>query len=256
MDNTKKFDNKADVYLKGRPSYPDELTDFLKEKFGLNKNSAVADVGSGTGIFTEKLAKICGKVYAVEPNEDMRRTAETRFKIFTNVVSVDGCAENTALDGCSVDFVTAAQAFHWFDVNSFGRECRRILKRGGKTFLVWNRRDMSAKVNLRLYDVCKKYCRNFTGFSGGENNTDDKIRTFYGGGYIEKEFVNPVYYPREKFVSRCLSSSYSLSESDAAYADYLRALNEIFDEFATGELLCVPNSAVLYFSRKDFSDFR
>ena len=247
MDNTKKFDNKADVYLKGRPSYPDELTDFLKEKFGLNKNSAVADVGSGTGIFTEKLAKICGKVYAVEPNEDMRRTAETRFKIFTNVVSVDGCAENTALDGCSVDFVTAAQAFHWFDVNSFGRECRRILKRGGKTFLIWNRRDVNAEINLRLYELYRKFCPKFTGFGGGENNTEEKIRKFYGGDYSEKEFENPVSYPREKFVSRCLSSSYSIGESDFRYSDYICAVNGIFDEYATDGILTVPNKTVVYF---------
>ncbi len=252
MDNTKKFDNKAADYSKGRPSYPVELFAFLEERFGLDGNSTVADIGSGTGIFTELLAKICGKVYAVEPNADMRGAA----KASSNVISVDGSAENTTLESGSVDFVTAAQAFHWFDVNSFKRECERILKRGGKTFLVWNRRDMSAAINLRLYDVCKKYCPNFTGFSGGENNTDEKIRTFYCGDYIEKEFVNTISYSREKFVSRCLSSSYSLSESDAAYADYLRALNEIFDEFATGELLCVPNKAVLYFSRKDFSDFR
>lgn len=247
MDNTKKFDSKAEAYSKGRPSYPKELFAFLKEKFGLGKNSTVADIGSGTGIFTEQLAKVCGKVYAVEPNKDMRQAAEVRLKILSNVVSVDGAAEETTLENGSVDFVTAAQAFHWFDVEAFGRECRRILKSGGRVFLVWNRRDMDAEINRRLHDVCKKFCPDFTGFTGGENNDEKKIRVFYGKAFGQEEFRNPVTYTRERFVSRCLSSSYSIGESDIGYNDYLRSLNEVFDEYAKGETLTVPNSAVVYF---------
>ena len=45
----------------------------------------------------------------------MREAAEEFLKEFPNFISLDGTAEKTNLDDASVDFVIAAQAFHWFD---------------------------------------------------------------------------------------------------------------------------------------------
>ena len=87
MDNLNLFSDKADNYVKARPSYAPALLDKLEE-YGLKKGSAVADIGSGTGIFTRQLLDKGAKVFAVELNDKMRQKAETSLEKFNNFISV------------------------------------------------------------------------------------------------------------------------------------------------------------------------
>ena len=48
MDSKERFSNRANIYASYRPSYPDESIDYLFDTVGMNKNSVVADIGSGT----------------------------------------------------------------------------------------------------------------------------------------------------------------------------------------------------------------
>src|SRR5690606_27320031 len=86
------------------------------------------------------------KVFAVEPNADMRRIAERELGKMEDFVSVPATAEDTTLSEKSVDFVFAASAFHWFDPLSFRAECQRILKPGGRVFLIWNETQMKDEI--------------------------------------------------------------------------------------------------------------
>ena len=70
------FSAQADAYARARPTYPVELIDRLVAHVGVKLGDAVADLGAGTGIFTELLAARGFKVTAVEPNEPMRRQAK------------------------------------------------------------------------------------------------------------------------------------------------------------------------------------
>ena len=65
---------------------------------------------------------------------------------------VDGAAEATGLPARSVDFVTAAQAFHWFDHAAARAEFRRILAPGGRVALIWNNRRRSGTPFLDGYE--------------------------------------------------------------------------------------------------------
>ncbi len=134
--NEKKFDAKGSVYAKGRPAYPEQIFEYLIKTKVIQDNTTVADIGSGTGIFTLQVSPLVGKIFAVEPNDDMRDKAELLYKDFSNIVSVNGTAEATTLENDCVDLVTVAQAFHWFDRKTFKLECQRILKKNGKVFLV------------------------------------------------------------------------------------------------------------------------
>ena len=140
MDNTARFTGRADVYAKARPGYAPELIDKLCGWAGLGCNSTVADIGAGTGIFSAQLATTGARVIAVEPNDDMRTHAELRFDGADNVIVQGGTAEGTGIEAGSVDLVTAAQAFHWFDGEVFREECLRILRGGAPVALVWNMR--------------------------------------------------------------------------------------------------------------------
>lgn len=53
MDNTKRFDGKGEIYAKARPKYADALFEHLECAHGIAKGSRCADIGSGTGIFSE-----------------------------------------------------------------------------------------------------------------------------------------------------------------------------------------------------------
>jgi len=73
MKNEERFSSKADIYKKFRPTYPKELIDYLYAQTGFTKDSKIADIGSGTGIFSRLLLEKGSYVWCVEPNNEMRK---------------------------------------------------------------------------------------------------------------------------------------------------------------------------------------
>ena len=133
MNNTTKFDGKGEIYAKARPGYAAGLFDYIKDTLQIPERSVFADIGSGTGIFSEHLLNSGYRVYGVEPNADMRKKAEEKLSRYKAFISVEGTGSNTTMPDQSVDCITTAQAFHWFDAEAFKKECRRIGKPHGKT---------------------------------------------------------------------------------------------------------------------------
>ncbi|MEQ1936345.1 MAG: methyltransferase domain-containing protein [Fimbriimonadaceae bacterium] len=140
MSHLERFSNRVEDYAKYRPRYPEALGDFLAD-FGLKPGATVLDAGSGTGLFSDLLLSRGACVIGAEPNEGMRREAEVRLSDNKRFTSLAKSAEGTGLPAESIDLITAAQAFHWFDVTATKQEWKRILKPGGWVALVWNERD-------------------------------------------------------------------------------------------------------------------
>lgn len=249
MDNTEKFSGKADNYSAARPAYAQALIDMLYNEQGFTPQAQIADIGCGTGIFTRQLAETGSIVYGVEPNADMRSAAEKSLAEYKDFRTVNGTAEHTTLADNSVDFIMSAQAFHWFEVASFKAECKRILRPNGKVFLIWNTRDETARINILCGEIYSEFCPHFKGFSGGIKKDDERIYEFFGGRFDYREFDNPLYYDRGKFIRRSLSSSYSLTEKDERYADYLRELGRLFDGNSSNGVLSIPNKTVVYYGQ-------
>ena len=82
----------------------------------------------------------------------MRQAGERLLAGFPKFTSIDGKAEATTLADASVDFVTAAQAAHWFDRARARREFSRILKPSGWLVLLWNEREVDTTPFLRDYE--------------------------------------------------------------------------------------------------------
>lgn len=246
MDYTQNFSGLATDYAKGRPAYPDKLIEQLYLQYGLNEKSVIADIGSGTGKFAKLLLKRKSLVYCVEPNDDMRNVAVRELGDYENFREVNGTATDTTLLEKSVDFVTVAQAFHWFDSALFKRECKRILRKDGLVFLIWNMRDMEGEINQRSFRLFSEHCPKFKGFSGGIEANDDSIKEFFDYSYEYFENDNPLVYDRDKFISRYLSSSYSLKKGDTDYDLFIASINELFDEYEKDGLLTVENKTVVY----------
>ena len=246
-DTRKKFDGRAEEYEKGRPVYAEAFMDALFRNYGFSSTATVADIGSGTGKFAGQLLKHGFVVYGVEPNDEMRQKAAEGLSEYNGFHSVNGTEAQTGLLDQSVDFVTTAQAFHWFDVRMFQKECRRILKPDGQVFLIWNVRDMNDALNRDAYEVYRQFCPEFHGFSGGMKKDDIRIQEFFSGRYQYVEYENPLFYTEQTFISRSLSSSYSLTEKDAGYAEYLKALQSLFHKYEKSGMLTMGNHTVSYF---------
>ena len=249
MNNTLKFTGKATIYAKARPSYAPEFIDYLYSDVGMSNTSVIADIGSGTGILSKALLEKGSDVYCVEPNKDMCRAAENSLSHYSNFHCVSGTAENTTLDMGSVDFITVAQAFHWFDVDRFKAECQRILKYNGKVILVWNSRVSTSELVKENAFICKKYCPNFNGFSGGLEHIDIDIAKFFNNAFELKSFSNDLIFDKAKFIQRNLSASYSLKETDGEYKSYVSDLEVLFDKYSVNDILTMPNKTVTYTGR-------
>ncbi len=247
MDSRDKFSDRAADYTIGRPSYAQSFIDYLYSDLGFSAEICVADIGCGTGKLTRQLLEKGSRVFAVEPNDDMRGIAQSELNNYDKLTVIKGDSSHTNLKDNSVDFVVAAQAFHWFDTDEFREECKRIQKQGAKVILVWNMRDEEDDVNKAVYDMNKKYCPSFKGFTAGLKKDDEKIAQFFYDKYELIVFDNPLYYNREKFISRCLSSSYSLKSGDEKYNEFIKCANDIFDKYSSNDgTLKVCNQTFAY----------
>ena len=133
------FGGGADDYERGRPSYPDDTVAWIVEQLGLRPGRSVVDLAAGTGKLTRLLVPSGAEVIAVEPVDAMRqKLAETA----PGVTALDGTAESLPFDSASIDGVTVAQAFHWFDAPAALAEIGRVLRPGGGLAVVWNERDV------------------------------------------------------------------------------------------------------------------
>jgi SAM-dependent methyltransferase len=134
------FGPAAAEYERGRPEYPAEVGTTLARELRLGPGTRVCDLGAGTGKFTRTLVALGCDVVAVEPVAGMREQLD---RLLVDVEVLDGTAESIPLPDGSVDSVTVAQAFHWFDLPVAFAEIHRVLRDDGGLALVWNMRDES-----------------------------------------------------------------------------------------------------------------
>lgn len=246
--NEDRFTGRADIYAKYRPTYPDSFIEYLYSQAGFQEGSIIADIGSGTGILTKLLLGKGSNVYGVEPNADMRKTAGQELAQYKNYVCVPASAESTGLNDRSIDFVTAAQAFHWFDRQKFKAECQRILKENGKAVLVWNSRDMASELVQRCDELNRAYCPDYKGFSGGADHVSPgAFSDFFKDGVYEcVVFQNDLMFDLDGFIGRSLSASYAPQEGAADHKPYVTGLKQLFEKHADSGILRMPNLTRAY----------
>lgn len=120
----------------------------------ISEARCVVDVAAGTGLFTREIAPFCSRLIAVEPSEGMRLEFDRQE---LGVPVLDGFAESLPFGGHSVDVVTVARAFHWFDPAKSLAEITRVLVPGGGLGLIWNERDESVDWVDRLSHAMQWY---------------------------------------------------------------------------------------------------
>ncbi len=248
-DTVSRFSNRVDNYVKYRPGYPPEILDLFKKEMGLVEGSILADIGSGTGLSTKPFLEHGNTVYGVEPNAAMRAAAEEYLGDFPNFISHDGTAENTNLGDASMDFVIAAQAFHWFDAGKTQSEFRRILKPGGYVALIWNERQLDTTEFLREYEkLLLKYANDYENVRH-ENIDQEKLGAFFRTGFAQATFPNEQVFDFEGLRGRVLSSSYMPAEDSPSYPALEKELSGLFAKHAENDRIKVFYDTNIYYKQ-------
>jgi len=236
-------------YVRYRPAYPSAVLDLLTSDCGLTAASVIADIASGTGIFTRMLLENGNRVFGVEPNAEMRNAGEEFLRAYPHFTSVAGTAEATTLADHSVDFVTAAQAAHWFDPEKARRESIRICRRGGWTVLLWNERRTGSTPFLRAYEqMLVEYGTDYQDVRS--ERTTEQIETFFAPSrYKVRTFDYRQDFDYPALEGRLLSSSYTPQAGDAQYAPMLRELRRLFDAYQINDRVTFAYDTRVYYGQ-------
>lgn len=252
---TGRFSDRVVNYIKYRPSYPPEVLATLRTQCGFSRRSVVADIGSGTGILTQLLLENGSRVFAVEPNREMREAAEKLLDHDANFTSLPGSAEETGLLAESVDLVAAGQAFHWFDRGRAKVEFLRILRPGGWVALIWNEREIDSSPFLREYEaLLKKHATDYHWVN--HMNIDLEIigEFFAPGAFQRDDSANSQHFDYEGLKGRCLSSSYAPNEGQPGHEAMLTELKALFDKYQVDGLVAFEYRTSVYYGRMKNED--
>jgi ubiquinone/menaquinone biosynthesis C-methylase UbiE len=248
-DPTQRFSSRVGNYVRYRPGYPSAVVDLLRKECGLTSSTVIADVASGTGIFTRMLLENGNRVYGIEPNAEMRKAGEEFLGAYSRFTSVEGAAEAATLADGGVDLVTAAQAAHWFDREKARREFIRICRRGGWTVLLWNERRTQSTPFLRGYEqLLLAYGTDYQNVR--HERTTQEIETFFAPSPFQVrtfEYQQAFDYPALE--GRLLSSSYTPQADDSAYEPMLCELRRLFDAHQVSGQVAFEYDTLVYYGQ-------
>lgn len=229
LNPTERFSDRADAYVRARPTYPEAVVAHLERAGALSAGATVVDLGVGTGLSAEPFLRAGYAVIGVEPNDAMRESGDRFLAAWPRYRSVKGTAEDTGLPPHCTQLVIAGQAFHWFEPPRARAEALRILAPGGWAALMWNDRVTEGDAFAEGYErLCHRFGRDY-----------DRIRTrhvdpealaeFFGRVPALAEFGHVRRLDFETMAALAASASYLPAAGSAAHASLTQALRELFD---------------------------
>jgi len=225
------------------------VLELLRQRCGLTENSEIADIGSGTGALARLFLENGNRVFGVEPNPEMRMAGERLLRRYGRFTSVAARAEATTLRDGSVGFVTAGQAFHWFDPGPTRCEFARILKPGGIVALIWNTRRKEGEPFLAGYEqLLRAHGTDYREVYHGRRGSRESIRDFFHPDPVEEAtFENRQAFDLEGLAGRLLSSSYVPGEGEPGHLEMMKAGRRLFEEHQTDGSVVLKYDTQVFF---------
>jgi len=124
------FSDRAAAYAASRPVYPPELGEFLAGLAG--RRACAWEAGCGSGQLTGILAERFERVEARDPSPEQLARLPARGNVRARVAP----AQESGLSAGEADLAVAAQAAHWFDLDAYYSEVRRVVAPGGAVALI------------------------------------------------------------------------------------------------------------------------
>lgn len=245
----KGYPSRAGMYVRGRPDYPPEILEWLRQRLRLEAGKSVVDLGAGTGKFTNYLARTGAHVIAVEPVRQMR---EQLAGLLPDVEVREGTATAIPLPDNSVDVLTCAQSFHWFATRAALAEIHRVLKPGGRLGLIWNMRDENVEWIAQLSTIITPYEGDAPRFAKG---TWRQVFPFEGLTPLKEDHFHHAHIgsPEDVIINRLRSVSFIAAlpaDEEAKVVAKLRALIDATPTLAGKDEVSVPYSTVAYWTEK------
>ena len=242
IDPYSKFSSKAEIYHQYRWDYHPDAMAQMCQFSGINQNSVVADIGSGTGMLTAQLVSQVKQVYAIEPNEVMRNIAIKNLAQYPAFLSVDALADATTLPDHSVDLIVVGRAIHWFNPKTTKPEFLRILKPNG-----WLAICQVPCQNLSLLDTIDKLQK----VEYGWNIFQDKSKFIDKENLLEYYFSNNNYRrikitsvieeTWQVFLGRISSLSPAPNSNNPLFHKFKSEARKIFDLYSEEGILTINN---------------
>ncbi len=246
-DPKTRFTDRVNDYVRFRPGYPSALLDELTRVGRLGPGCVVADLGSGTGIFTRLLLDRGARVLAIEPNAAMRKAAEAALSREPGFMSLDASAEATTLADGSVDIVTVAQAFHWFEADNARNELARILRPEGYVALIWNKR-RDTPFNRDYESMLERMAPDYAKVREKDRAAESTIRAFFAPSDVTfARFDNQQLLDEASLRGRFASSSYVPRPGEARHAEILVEVAAIFARHHDKGQVAVLYDTVLWY---------
>ena len=208
------FGAAAEAYERGRPDYPAAAIDALVERLEIGPGVVVVDLAAGTGKLTRDLVPTGAEVIAVEPIDAM---AALLARAVPTARLLRGTAGAIPLPDDSVDVVTVAQAFHWFDATRAAAEMRRVLRPGGAVAALWNTRRTDLEPWATVDRITARY-RDRSPHYSEEHSWRVALETAGFAPVEGSTFDHLQVVDASTFLDRVMSTSYmgSLPEDEAA----------------------------------------
>ena len=231
VDTTKVYSTKAEKYAKYRWDYAPSAIESIFEKTQISSQSTIADMGAGTGILTKHFVDRAGKIYAIEPNVELRQELVKNLGNMSSTIILDGSAEDTKLPNNSVNIITVAQAIHWFNPEPARREMMRILKGGGWLVLIRNYLTENGRNRAVGSLMTEEYGADFTVV---DKRPEGKPNQYYYKNSNFYKLVFPFQFRQnwEEFIGALTTAAYMPDEDHPKYDNLETKAKEIFSQYS------------------------
>ena len=232
LDSTKRFSDRVEFFLRTRPGYSQAVVETLAEDGDLLPEHTVADMGCGTGFLAETFLRHGCEVTGIEPNRNMRVACTALLADYPRFRCLDARGDSTNLPDASVDWISAGQAFPWFDAEACRPEFHRILRPGGRILFAWNDRESEGSPFMQAFDkLLTTHAPDYKTVGNKHFDARDFERFFKDEPKTRSLSIAKAF-DRADIHERVFASSYAPSPDHPNHAAITAALDALFDAHA------------------------
>lgn len=242
-----RFDGKASIYASSRPTYPVQTLRQILEVTGLPPDVIVYDLGAGTGLFSKVLLEHFHQVHLVEPNAEMRSEAAMSLPPH-RIKVIDASAEAFSEEPHSIDLITTAQAFHWFDRTKAIAHWRQILKPEGWVAVIWNTRLLSSPFAQEVGSLLQSLIENSPQHDIPQELADEEVLSFFQNAQVlTAAHATPL--TEQELCNLVLSRSYSPLPCDRIFPKVIAQARDIHARYQSEGYVEMPYQTKLFIGR-------
>ena len=214
---------KAESYDLGRPAYPEAFYEYLYSE--ITPSAVLADIGAGTGKVSQGFLERGNRVYAVEPDGDMRRIAQERLGCYDGCTVLGNCAEETGIPTGCVDLIFCGNSYGWFDRARVVPEFKRILKPGAAANVILAWQNGCPQKSDVLHESLAPYRKPM-------DARHDESPPFQEGAFETKAFEFTLYQDWNMILNGLLSFSGSPNPGDDCFEEYCQIIKRHFERYS------------------------